>query len=246
MAGAVETLLKCGAEALRVVSRGATFMKEMAVLGFPCQFGGVAYAPFDYLGDFLRGTLGIMLDIYRRPDKLLQAIEKLVPYIIRGAVGAAKATGIPAVFIPLHKGLDGFMSPAHFRTFYWPTLRKVILSLIDEGLIPSVLWEGDCTSRLETISDIPKGKAVYAFERTDIFKAKEVLGDTVCIRGNVSPSLLNLGSPEEVKEYCKKLINIVGKGGGFIMDGAIGIPDEAKPENVKAMAESVRKYGIYA
>ena len=108
-----------------------------------------------------------------------------------------------------------------------------------------VLWEGDCTSRLETIKDIPKGKAIYWFERTDIFKAKEILGDTVCIRGNVPGTLLCLGSPEDVEAYCKKLIDVVGKGGGFILDGAIGIPDEAKPENVKAMADTTKEYGVY-
>ena len=47
------------------------------------------------------------------------------------------------------------------------------------------LWEGDCTSRLETIADIPRGKAIYWFERTDLVRAKEVLGDVVCLRGNV-------------------------------------------------------------
>jgi uroporphyrinogen-III decarboxylase len=114
-----------------------------------------------------------------------------------------------------------------------------------EGFIPMVLWEGDCTSRLETIKDIPRGKAIYWFERTDIFKANEILGGIVCIRGNVPASLLCVGSPEEVEAYCKRLIDEVGKGGGFILDGAIGIPDDAKPENVRAMADVARKYGVY-
>jgi hypothetical protein len=246
VAEAAQSLLKSGTEALRIAGRLARFGQEMSDLGFPCQFGGVAYAPFDYLGDFLRGTRGVMLDMFRHPEKLLQAVEKLVPYILTGALSGVKLTGVRTVFIPLHKGLDGFMSPEQFRVFYWPTLRKVVLSLIQEGAIPSVLWEGDCTSRLEMIRDIPKGKAVYAFERTDIFRAKEVLGDTVCIRGNVPPALLNLGFPEEVKGYCKRLIRVVGKGGGFLMDGAIGIPDEAKPENLRAMADAVRDYGVYS
>jgi hypothetical protein len=246
VAGAAQSLLKSGNEALRIASALARFSREMSDLGFPCQFGGVAYAPFDYLGDFLRGTRGVMLDMFRHPEKLLQATEKLVPYILSGALAGVKATGVKTIFIPLHKGLDGFMSPEQFRVFYWPTLRKVILSLIREGAIPSVLWEGDCTSRLEVIRDIPKGKAVYAFERTDIFRAKEVLGDTVCIRGNVPPALLNLGSPEEVRGYCRELIQGVGKGGGFLMDGAIGIPDEAKPENLRAMADAVKDYGVYS
>lgn len=136
------------------------------------------------------------------------------------------------------------MSPDQFKTFYWPTLRKLIVDFIDEGLNPFVLWEGDCTSRLELIGDIPKGKAVYWFERTDIFKAKEILGDTVCLRGNVPLSMLSTGTPDDVKEYCKKLIDVVGKGGGFIMDGST-VLDDAKYENVKAMVEITKEYGVY-
>ena len=92
---------------------------------------------------------------------------------------------------------------------------------------------------------MPKGKVIYWFERTDIFKAKEILGDTVCIRGNVPASLLITGSPQKVGDYCKKLIDIVGRDGGFLLDGAFGIPDEAKPENVAAMAEITKEYGKY-
>jgi uroporphyrinogen-III decarboxylase len=92
---------------------------------------------------------------------------------------------------------------------------------------------------------MPKGKAVYWFEKTDLFKAKDILGDRICLRGNVPASLLNVGTPEQVEAYCKRLIDVVGKGGGFMMDGATGIPDEAKPENVRAMVETTREYGVY-
>ena len=245
VSGALDALVKAGTEAQQMLARAMAFAHEMKALGFPSQIGGVAYAPYDYIGDFLRGTRGIMLDMYRVPDKLLQTMEKLIPFILQGAIAPARKTGVPFIFMPMHKGLDGFMSPDQFETFFWPSLRKVILNLIDEGFIPVVLWEGDCTSRLETIKDIPKGKAVYWFERTDIFKAKEILGDTVCIRGNVPATMLCVGSPEDVETYCIKLIDEVGKGGGFILDGAIGMPDEAKPENVKAMADTTKKYGLY-
>ena len=213
--------------------------------GFPSMLGGVAYAPFDYIGDFLRGTRGIMIDMYRTPDKLLEAMEKLIPFILYGAITPARISGGRFIFMPLHKGMDGFMSIDQFKTFFWPSLRKVILRLIEEDLIPMVLWEGDCTSRLEIIRDIPRGKAIYWFERTDIFKAKEILGDSVCIRGNVPATMLCVGYPDDVRDYSKKLIDEVGEDGGFILDGGIGVPDEAKVENVRAMADTTREYGIY-
>jgi uroporphyrinogen-III decarboxylase len=147
--------------------------------------------------------------------------------------------------MPLHKGLDGFMSEEQFKTFYWPTLREMMITFINEGLVPCPLWEGKCDSRLEIIKDIPPGKAIYHFEQTDLFKAKEVLGNTVCIRGGVPTSILCTGTPEDVKTHCKKIIDGVGKGGGFIMDGPIGIPDETRPENMKAFEEATKEYGVY-
>jgi hypothetical protein len=245
VAGAIETLLKGGAEAHRMRSKMSAFVKEMAELGFPTQFGAVAYAPFDCIGDYFRGTRGVMLDMYRNPDKLIAATEKILPVLASSVTSAAQSSGVPRVFMPLHKGAQGFMSLEQFKTFYWPTLQELMLVMIEAGITPCPLFEADYTDRLEIIKDIPVGKAVYWFENTDIFKAKEVLGDRICIRGNVPAPLLCTGSPQQVRDYCKKLIDVVGRGGGFIMDGGIGIPDEARTENVKAMAQFTREYGIY-
>jgi uroporphyrinogen-III decarboxylase len=243
MAAALEALQKAAKEAKKLIAGAMEYAEKMKKLGFPPQFGGLSQAPFDTLSDFFRGTRGAMLDMFRHPDKVLEATEKLLPIMLQIGLGA-KSRGHTRVFIPLHKGLDGFMSPDQFNTFYWPTLRRLITGFIEEGMNPFVLWEGDCTSRLETIGDIPAGKAVYWFERTDIFKAKEILGNTVCIRGNVPLSIMCAGNPDDVKAYCKKLIDIVGAGGGFIMDCST-VMDDAKPENVKAMIEFTKEYGVY-
>lgn len=240
---ALEALLKAAKEARRIQSGAIAYATKMQTLGFPQQFGGLAQAPFDTLSDFFRGTKGAMLDMFRRPDKVLEACEKLLPIMLESGLGAGKL-GHRRVFIPIHKGLDGFMSPEQFNTFFWPTLRRLIVGLIEAGQTPLVLWEGDCTSRLETIADIPAGKAVYWFERTDIFKAKEILGKTVCIRGNVPLSTLSTGTPDDVKAYCKELIDVVGKDGGFIMDAST-VLDDARPENVWAMIEFTKEYGVY-
>ena len=244
-ASALESLVKAIAEFGKHAASTAAFGEEMAGLGFPSIFGGMTQAPFDTIGDSLRGTQGIMLDMYRNPDKLQQALDLILRDAIQMGLISASVSSSPTVFIPLHKGPMGFMSLEQFKTFYWPTLHKLMLALIDAGLVPMPFIEADYTDRLEIISDIPRGKAIYWFERTDIFKAKEVLGDRVCIKGNVPSALLCTGTPDEVKAYCKKLIDVVGKGGGLIVDGDIGIADEAKPENVRAMTDFVKEYGVY-
>jgi uroporphyrinogen-III decarboxylase len=186
-----------------------------------------------------------MLDMYRRPDKLLEALEKATELTIRIATRRAATSRIPIVFIPLHKGADGFMSEEQYKTFYWPYLKRLIMGVIDAGLIPYVYTEGGYNSRLEIIRDVPKGKVLYHFERVDMARAKDILGDVACIAGNVPNSLLIMGTPEDVKDYCRKLIDTAGKGGGFIMDSA-AIIDEARPENVKAMGDLTREYGVYS
>ena len=222
---------------------GETQSMEMMQMGFPADAGGGAHAPFDTVGDFIRGTKGIMLDMFRRPEKLIAVMEKLVPMMI--SIGMqAKNSLSPFVFIPLHKGIDTFMSLEQYKTFYWPTLRKVAMGLIDEGLVPILFFEGENTSRLEVIKNIPRGKAVYHFERVDLRKAKEILGGTVCFRGNVPVSLLHTGTPDDVNAYVKNLIDIVGKNGGLIVDSG-SIFDEAKHDNVKAMVEFTKEYGRY-
>jgi uroporphyrinogen-III decarboxylase len=241
---ALEAMVNTGKIVQELLGAAMKFNQKLVELGFPSVLGGAALAPYDYIGDILRGTKGIMTDMIRHPDKLLAMIEKVYPLMLRMGM-MAKQVGLPAVFIALHKGLDGFMSLDQFKTFYWPTLKRLIEAFIAEDLIPMVLWEGDCESRLETIAEIPPGKAVYMFERTDMFKAKEVLGDVVCLHGNVPLSLLVTGTPDDVKDYCKKLIDKVGKGGGFIMAASTSIED-ARPENVKAMFDVTKEYGVYA
>ena len=75
-------------------------------------------------------------------------------------------------------------------------------------------------------------------------KAKKIIGDTLCFWGNVPAGLLITGTPEQVKDDVKELIDIFADNGGLIVDGSMGIPDEAKPENVEAMIDTVFEYGV--
>lgn len=244
IAGAFQALQKAAAEASKWLTHVREEMQIITSKGFPDILGGHAAAPFDVIGDWFRGTRGIMMDMYRHPDKLLATMERLVPIQVSMGANLSKRMGKPVVMLMLHKGLDSFMSNEQYKTFYWPTLRKVMVGLIEEGLVPMPLFEGSYTSRLEIIRDIPRGKAIYWFEEVDIYKAKEILGDTVCFRGNVPGSLLYAGTPQQVKDYVKELIDVVGKNGGLMVDSGIWF-DEARHENVKAMVDFTKEYGVY-
>jgi uroporphyrinogen-III decarboxylase len=213
--------------------------------GIPSVWGGLACAPYDLIGDSLRGTKGIMMDMYRRPSKLIEAMERLVPIAIKETVAGANASGCPIVFMPLHKGTGGFMSNQQFERFYWPTLRKLLLGLIDEGLVPMGFAEGDYTDRLDIIKEMPKGSMIWYFETMDMGRAKKTLGSTACIAGNLPTSILCTGTPSRVEDYCQKLIETCAPGGGYILSGAASM-DKGDPNNLRAMMTSAKKYGTYS
>jgi len=236
-------------EHIRVTEETGQFARHMERLGFPAQYGGggagggVGGAPMDAIADLLRGMRGIMLDIYRCPDKLIAASEKVLNERIASASPAnPNWTGIPQRGGgPLHRGSDEFMSLKQFEKFYWPGLKRSTEASIKLGYTVSHFFEGVWDKRLEYLLEFPKGKLIFHCERTDIFRAKEVLGNHCCIQGGVPPAILTAGSPQDVEEYCKKLIKVVGKGGGYVLSCGSSI-DCAKPENIKAMVDSVKKY----
>jgi uroporphyrinogen-III decarboxylase len=240
---ALEKLMKAAEEIDVWAGHHADFTQRMAAQGYPMSYIATAVSPYDFLADYFRGATGMMKDLYRNKDKLLAMLDKAATFLVRQTLASSKAFGHPIVFIPVHWAPDAFMSPKQFETFWWPTFRRMLIGLIDGGVIPMPLWEADCTKRLEVIRDIPVGKCIYWFERTDMVKAFEVLGDVVALRGNISPSLMTTGTPLEVDAAVRHLAdNVFHKGGKLILDGAFGIPDETPVENVRAMYAAARKY----
>jgi uroporphyrinogen-III decarboxylase len=184
-----------------------------------------------------------MMDMYRVPDKLIKVCEMYVQQNLERAAAYAKVAKNKRVFMALHRGSDGFMSIDQFKTFYWPTYKKVVMGLIDLGLTPVPFYEGIWDQRLEFLKEFPKGKTIAHFAQTNMKLAKEVLGGHTCIMGDVPSSILQVGTVEQVKAYCKQLIDDCGKDGGLIVTH---MPiDEANPKLVKAMIDFTREYGVY-
>jgi uroporphyrinogen-III decarboxylase len=239
-----QRLIAVGKELSKWMKALSEFNRRALESGFPMARGSMAKAPFDTLGDTLRGTTGIIMDMYRQPDKLLEALEVITTLTIDSAISAVNAARGLMVTFPLHKGDDTFMSQEQFETFYWPSLKKVVLALIDEGILPVLFAEGSYNTRLETVNEFPKGAVAWMFDKTDMARAKEVLGGNCCILGNVPTSILITGTPQAVKEYCRKLIEVCGKGGGYILAAGAGV-DKGNPDNLRAMIAAAKEYGVY-
>lgn len=241
----LNNLADAGLEMLKVKSRLGQFVyKAINTHGYAFLAGAGAKAPFDVVADTVRGSRHMMTDMYRDSDKILKAVERLTPLQIRKGVTGVNASGNPLVFMPLHKGADGFMSDAQFATMYWPSLKAVILGLIEEGCIPFLFAEGGYNSRLEYLKELPKGKTLWHFDQTDMAAAKKTIGDTVCIAGNVPSDMMVTGTADQVEDCCRKLIDDCAPGGGYILTTG-AIIDEGKPDTMRALLDAVDRFGRY-
>ncbi len=245
MKEAIERLQKAGEELNKFYPRMAEFNKEIEDLGFPMTSMGGGGAPFDAISDFMRGMQGAMLDMFRQPDNLMRAHDEILERTLERIATMPQRTDNPRVFMALHRGSDGFMSLKQFEKFYWPGLKTVILAIVDKGMVPGIFFEGDWTQRLDYLTELPPGKVLGHFDTTDIVKAKQALKNTMCIRGNVPATLLRTGTTEEVKDYCRNLIDVVGEGGGLVMCPRV-VPDEGTAENIHTMIDFTKEYGVYS
>lgn len=240
---AMAAWIKYGEESQRYKEGMSKLDDELKRYGFPSFSGGFSYAPLDFIGDYVRDIKNVLFDTYRVPDKVKQAAKAVKEILLELAKITAKTTAKGShIFIPLH--LNEYFSPKQYYEFYWPTLKEIVEDLVKLGFTPYIFYEGYQDPHLESILELPKGKTIAKFEKTDLVKAKEVIGDHVCIVGG-PPTSLFLSDPAKIDDYIKNLLPHVMDGGGFVLSPSVSIPENAKPENVMALKAAVEKYGIY-
>ncbi len=244
VAQAVALLQKSGRMMRKVQAKQVKFQKLLEEYGyFPTRMVG-ALPPFDIISHSLRGMNGTILDMFRQPDKLIELCEFILKETLNNTPLIPDENGDIRIFMTNTRGSDEFLSKEQFDTYYWPTFKKLVVNLCERGAMPNIFLEGHFDSRIEYLLEFPKGKFTAGFDASDIFRAKDILKGHCCISGNVPVSLLQAGTKDEVIAYCKKLIDVVGKDGGYIIAPRTSL-DEVKPENLKAMIDFTKEYGVY-
>lgn len=213
--------------------------------GTVSAIAGCLKAPFDIIADKLRGYRLLCVDIHRQPDKVLAATEALMPHMLFNAVAGADPEKKVPITVWLHRGCVPFLSPEAFEKFHWPTLKQIIEELWAQGRQTLFYAEGNWDGNLKYISELPEKSIIFQVDRTDIFAAHKEFGEKFCLSGGIPNDLLAFGTPDEVRSYCKKVIDGVARDGGYIMDAGAIFQDDAKTENVKAMTEFTVEYGVY-
>ncbi|MDD3217760.1 MAG: uroporphyrinogen decarboxylase family protein [Lachnospiraceae bacterium] len=247
MQEAYELLAKIGKADADASAAGKMYQQKLGEMGFPGLITGISEAPYDILGDYFRSTMGIFEDLI--DEDMQEYIEQACDMFANQQIANLQYfryvdMPVKRVFFPLHKAMDGFMSAEQYERLYWKPLKKIMMALIDMGVTPYIYTEGPYNSRLEQLTDVPKGKVLYHFETVDMKEAKRILGGTACICGNLSISQLEFGKKEDVVEQTKRLLDDCMPGGGYIFDFN-GSLENCKPENLDAMFETLDKYGKY-
>jgi hypothetical protein len=190
-----------------------------------------------------RTLLGITKDIYQIPDKLEAVMEAMMDDLISDAVEAAKISGEPGIFLVMERGGGFYYRLNIYERFEYPHMKRMVDAFAAHGMITVMHLDQDYTLNLPYFKDLPSKMVVAELDSTtDIFKAKEILKGHICIAGDVPAALSSLGTPEEMEEYCKRLIDVVGKDGGFILSTGCTCPVECKIENFKAMVDTAKNY----
>ena len=240
---AYDLLRQIGEEDGKAAAAFADFSKRVTALGIPPMATGAGQVPYDILADYYRGTMGIFEDLVECEDLIEKACYMFADRQIAGFQYFRNATiPVKRVFFPLHKGMDGFMSPAQYERLYWRPYMKVIEALVEMNVVPIIYTEGPYDSRIQQLADVPVGKTIIHFEKADMKSAKNILGGRACLSGFFPIYLLEWGTKQEVIDETKRTIDTLAPGGGYIFDTNACV-ENVKRENLEAMFKTISEYG---
>ncbi len=207
---------------------------EWQTIGVPVLSGGDITTPIELLCG-ARSLTEFMLDLIEIPHKVEAAMDAILPHLAHKIIRRAKSLGYPLVWLGGWRSAPYLISPTMWNQFVWPYFRKLVFEVVDAGLIALLHLDSDWTRELERFKELPRAKCIMALDgETDIFKAREILDDHMCLMGDVPASMLFLKNPDEVYAYCARLIRQLGPR-GYILQSGCDIPANAKLENVQAM-----------
>lgn len=214
--------------------------------GTVSAIAGILKAPFDVLADKLRGYVGLTRDMFKQPAKVRAACDALLPHLLHVALSTADPARLVPVGFWMHRGCVPLVTPAQFESHYWPTTRPLIEELWGHGHQTLCYAEGDWSHHLDRFAELPAGSIVYHVDRGDIVEVHRRLGGKFCLSGGIPNYLLARGTPAEVRACCQRVIDRVARDGGYIMDASAIIQNDAQVENLRALTDFTRDYGVYS
>ena len=213
--------------------------------GTVSAISGIFKAPFDIIADKLRGYVGLTVDMHEQPEKVLAACKALMPHLCQVGLSTADPNRQVPIGFWMHRGCVPFINPRQFDSHYWSTLRPIIEEFWKHGHQTMFYAEGKWAAHLDAFTDLPARSILFHADRDDIFHVKKKLGHKFPLSGGIPNVLLSYGKPQEVEDFCKRVIDEVAVDGGYIMDSGAIMQDDTSIENLRILTDTTRKYGRY-
>jgi uroporphyrinogen decarboxylase len=193
---------------------------------------------------YVYGVANTLLLIYDDPNLLKDTLDFFVEQNIALA-DAEIESGADAIFIPDLLSASYFISPDQYQEFLYPALKKIFQHIHLKGK-PVFFHPNEprtdrilLMSSLGEISDI----AITVGSEGNLIEAKEMIGNKVCLMGNVHClQTLRNGTPESVKKEVETIIEQVSIHGGHIFNTCATMAEDTPPENARAMVNTVREH----
>ena len=203
--------------------------------GMPVMFHTGIAPPFDIFS-LSRSLRPFCRDLFDIPEKVKKAVDVGTEAMIKlGIANARRAKGNRVAIFAMRSSAS-FISPKLFDEISFPSIKRMVESYHAAGLISVLHCDGNWDLMIPRFKELPRASCIVELDgTTNIRKAREVLADHLCIKGDVRASMLTLGKKEEVEAYCRDLIKFMGHDGGFILGSGCEVPINAKPENVAAL-----------
>lgn len=236
--------------AMAMLSYFYAFGPQVARLRSECgtvsAISGIFKAPFDIIADKLRGYIGLTMDMRTQPQKVLKACEALMPHLCHVGLTTADPNRLVPIGFWMHRGCVPFINPKQFDSHYWPTLKPIIQEFWKHGHQTLFYAEGKWRYHFDAFTELPDRSIVFHADQDDIFEAHRKLHHKFCLSGGIQNVLLSYGKPEEVRDFCKKVLREVAGEGGYIMDAGAIMQDDTSIENLRLMTAVGREFGAYS
>jgi uroporphyrinogen decarboxylase len=215
---------------------------KLSAYGFEIT-SGFLHGPMDVAAE-VRGMTDLLLDFYRTPDIVHKLIDAATETCIAWAKAQYEASGGTMLHILVSDDVSSQIGRKHWRAFVEPYMRRLFESM-PEGVVGGI---HNCT-RSQQVLDLYPGVGATLLQfgpDVDPAFAKEKVGDQMCLLGNLAPNgVLQEGSPEEVEETCRQVIEKAASGGGFILGSSGSVARFTPMENLEAMVRACEKHGSY-
>lgn len=215
------------------------FEKALVDAGDKCITSNIGYLLFERAWS-LRGMENLLMDMLMEQSFVEELFDAICNYQLE------------IIELSLEYPVDGFyfgddygqqkgliMGPDLWRKLIKPRLRRIFNRIKKEDKFIAL---HSCGDNEEIFPDlIEMGLDVYNTVQPEIYdlpKIKKEYGADLCFWGGISTqTVLPFESPEEVKKNARKVMSILGKGGGYIAAPTHTLPGDIPPENIVALVE---------